>query len=306
MNQLDLPIQYSEQYFYSLPEYHRFPIEKYILVKEQLLYQGVIRSSQLTDPGLCREEDILRVHTAAYWNAVKTLSLPERMVRRIGLPHTAISVNRARNSVAGTIAAAECALDRGLGINLAGGTHHAYADRGEGFSTLNDIAIASCRLLSQRRVERILIIDLDVHQGNGNADIFRDNSSVFTFSMHGKDNYPLKKEKSDWDIALPTGTLDNEYLRQLEEALPQLMERQRPQMVFYQGGVDVLATDKLGKLSLSKSGCKRRDELVFNACQHYRSPVVTTMGGGYSERIADIVDAHCNTIIAALDLIAER
>ena len=305
MNQPDFPVYFSDQYLYALPDHHRFPIEKYLLVKEQLLYQGIIQPDQLADPGLCAEEDILRVHTLEYWNAVKTLSLPQRMVRRIGLPHTSISVNRARNSVAGTIAAAESALVLGLGINLAGGTHHAYPDRGEGFSTLNDIAIASRRLIAKGLATRILIIDLDVHQGNGSACIFRGDPAVFTFSMHGRDNYPLNKEQSDWDIELPTGTTDLPYLTMLQEALPQLIARQQPQIVFYQAGVDVLATDKLGRLSLTKAGCRRRDELVFEACLQHHIPVVITMGGGYSERMADIVDAHCHTIQAALGLFSE-
>ncbi|MGB3585148.1 MAG: histone deacetylase [Tunicatimonas sp.] len=300
MSQTEPSIFFSNQYLYTLPENHRFPIDKYILVKEQLLYQGIIQEEQLVDPELCTEKDILRVHKAEYWQAIKTCTLPPRMVRRIGLPNTEVSVKRAQSSVAGTIAAAETALKIGIGVNLAGGTHHAYPDRGEGFSTLNDIAIASRRLLANQLVKRILIIDLDVHQGNGNAVIFQGEPSVFTFSMHGKDNYPLKKEQSDWDIALPTGTEDDEYLGILKEALPKLIERQQPQIVFYQSGVDVLATDKLGKLALSKAGCRQRDKLVFEHCFRSNIPVVTTMGGGYSERMADIVDAHCNTIHAGL------
>lgn len=302
MNQPNIPVYFSDKYLYALPEHHRFPIDKYILVKDQLLYQNIIQSDQLIDPGLCSEEDILRVHTADYWNAVKTQTLPAKMVRRIGLPNTAASVNRARNSVAGTRAAAEIALTLGLGINLAGGTHHAYADRGEGFSTLNDIAIASRWLLAKTEVKRILIIDLDVHQGNGNAHIFQGDPAVFTFSMHGKDNYPLKKEVSDWDIALPTGTTDEAYLTLLQPALPELIRQQRPHMVFYQAGVDILATDRLGKLALTKAGCKQRDELVFQTCFQHNIPVVFTMGGGYSERIADIVDTHCNTIEVGLNI----
>nr|WKN34336.1 histone deacetylase [Tunicatimonas sp. TK19036] len=306
MNKPDIPIYYSDQYLYTLPEHHRFPIDKYILVKEQLLYQGIIQTDQLIDPGLCAEEDILRVHTTEYWNAIKTLTLPVKMVRRIGLPNTSISVNRARNSVAGTITAAETSLITGLGINLAGGTHHAYADQGEGFSTLNDIAIASRRLLAHKLAKRILIIDLDVHQGNGNAHIFQGDPTVFTFSMHGKDNYPLKKEQSDWDISLPTGTTDVSYLTLLQDALPKLIRQQQPQIVFYQAGVDVLATDRLGKLALTKAGCQQRDKLVFNTCFQHNIPVVFTMGGGYSERIADIVDAHCNTIQAGLAIFSNH
>ena len=295
---MSIRIFYSEKYHYPLPEHHRFPIDKYVLTKEQLLYQGIIAEDQLFDPGLVDEESILLVHTNEYWQQVRTLSLPPSMVRRIGLPNTETSVNRARNSVAGTLAAARAALQQGIGMNLAGGTHHAYPDRGEGFSTLNDIAIASKRLLHDGLVRKVLIVDLDVHQGNGNASIFANDPRVFTFSMHGKDNYPLKKEKSDLDIALPTATGDEDYLKILEDTLPTLLEQQ-PDLVFFQAGVDVLKTDKLGKLSLTKDGCLQRDRIVFRTCDRYGVPVATCMGGGYSARMADIVDAHCNTFVAA-------
>lgn len=298
---MSIRIFYSEKYHYPLPDHHRFPIDKYVLTKEQLLHQGIIAEDQLGDPGLVDEESILLVHTSEYWQQVKTLSLPPKMVRRIGLPNTKISVNRARNSVAGTLKAARSALKDGIGMNLAGGTHHAYPDRGEGFSTLNDIAISAKRLLKDRLISKVLIVDLDVHQGNGNAFIFADDPSVFTFSMHGKDNYPLKKEKSDLDIALPTGTEDEEYLKILADTLPRLFKQQQPDLVFFQAGVDVLATDKLGKLSLSKEGCLRRDRLVFKTCADYDVPIATCMGGGYSVRMADIVDAHCNTFAAATE-----
>ncbi|WPP49934.1 histone deacetylase family protein [Catalinimonas niigatensis] len=294
-----IDIFYSERFHYPLPEGHRFPIDKYVLVKEQLLYQGIITEDQLIDPGLIDEAAILLVHTAEYWQQVKTLTLPPPMVRRIGLPNTEVSVNRARNSVAGTLRAAEAALLNGVGMNLAGGTHHAYLDRGEGFSTLNDIAIAASFLLSQQQVNNILIIDLDVHQGNGNAFIFAGHPSVFTFSMHAQDNYPLKKEKSDLDIALPSGTSDDEYLDVLQHTLPHLFETHQPDLVFFQAGIDVLATDKLGKLALTKQGCLQRDRMVFQTCKKYGAPVASCMGGGYSPRMADIVDAHCNTFRAA-------
>lgn len=292
-------IFYSERYHYPLPEGHRFPIDKYVLVKEQLLYQGIIAEDQLIDPGLIDEAAILLVHTPEYWQLVKTYSLPPRMVRRIGLPNTEVSVNRARNSVAGTLKAAQSALLHGIGMNLAGGTHHAYPDRGEGFSTLNDIAIAATYLLKEQTIKKALVIDLDVHQGNGNAFIFADNPRVFTFSMHGQDNYPLKKEKSDLDIALPASTGDEEYLSILQHTLPQLFETHQPDLVFFQAGVDVLATDKLGKLALTKEGCFQRDRMVFQACKKYGVAVASCMGGGYSTRMADIVDAHCNTFRAA-------
>lgn len=299
---MSIRIYYSEKYHYPLPEHHRFPIDKYVLTKEQLIHRGIITEDQLADPGLVEEESIVLVHTPEYWQLVKTLSLPPRMVRRIGLPNTEISVNRARNSVAGTLQAARAALQEGIGMNLAGGTHHAYPDRGEGFSTLNDIAISIRQLLQDGLINKALIIDLDVHQGNGNAFIFANDPRVFTFSMHGKDNYPLKKEKSDLDVALPTGTEDEEYLQILSDKLPRLLGRHQPELVFFQAGVDVLATDKLGKLSLTKEGCLHRDRLVFKTCSNYNVPVATCMGGGYSVRMVDIVDAHCNTFIAATEI----
>ncbi len=293
---------FTDQYLYPLPEHHKFPIDKYILTKEQLIYQGLVSPEQLIDPGLIDEPAILLIHTKAYWEQIKSQTLDARMIRRIGLPLTSVSVNRARNSVAGTLQAALAAIEDGVSMNLAGGTHHAYPDRGEGFSMLNDIAIASAFLLRQKKVKRILIIDLDVHQGNGNAFIFEGNAAVFTFSMHGRNNYPLNKEKSDLDIALANGTPDGEYLSLLAQHLPTLIEQHQPDLIFYQAGVDVLATDKLGKISLTKQGCKERDRLVFTQSYRYQIPVAITMGGGYSERIADIVDAHCNTFQAAMEV----
>jgi acetoin utilization deacetylase AcuC-like enzyme len=296
-----LRLAYSDKYLYTLPEGHRFPIIKYELVKDQLIYQGIIQVSQVVDPGLVEERDILRVHDEAYWQQIKDRTLDEKARRKIGLPLTEMSVNRARNSVAGTIAASDWALQDGLGINLAGGTHHAYCSHGEGFSVLNDLAIAAARLLESNRVSQVLVIDLDVHQGNGTASIFQQDPRVFTFSMHGKDNYPLKKESSDLDLEIPTGTGDERYLDLLDYQLSKLFPKVKPGIVFYQSGVDVLDTDKLGKLSLSKRGCMQRDELVFRYCRRYDVPTVITMGGGYSERVADIVDAHCNTIKVAID-----
>ena len=299
---MSYPVFYSEQYHYLLPEQHRFPIDKYVLTKEQLVHRGVIAEEQLQDPGLVDESAILLVHTAAYWEQVNTLSLPPRMVKRIGLPNTEVSVNRARRSVAATLAAARAALKGGIGMNLAGGTHHAYPAHGEGFSTLNDIAISARQLMHEGTLGRVLIIDLDVHQGNGNAFVFREDPRVFTFSMHGKDNYPLKKEKSDLDIALDSGTQDEAYLEALSKTLPSLFVQHNPDIVFYQSGVDVLATDKLGKLTLTKAGCLKRDRMVFEHCHRYGVAVASCMGGGYSVRIADIVDAHCNTFVAANEI----
>ncbi len=293
---------YSDRYVYTLPEGHKFPIDKYSLVKEQLLYEGTIQENQLFDPELIAEELILLTHSREYWDKIKTKSFSEREIRKIGFPRDNPIDLRSRNSVAGTYQSALNALEIGAGINLAGGTHHAYRDRGEGFSILNDIAISANALLTESKIKKALIIDLDVHQGNGNAVIFREEPRVFTFSMHGKDNYPLKKEESDWDIALPTGTGDDAYLETLGQALPQLFESQQPDIVFYQSGVDVLEGDRLGKLSLSKDGCKMRDQMVLESCHKYHVPVAIVMGGGYHKNLPDLVDAHCNTMRIAMDL----
>lgn len=295
-----IKLAFSEKYIYDLPEGHRFPIEKYVLVKEQLIYEGTVEERQLYDPGLASDEQILKVHTRDYWQKLSTLSLDKNELRKIGLPVTEISLMRARNSVAGTISASLNAMENGLGINLAGGTHHAYTGHGEGFCVLNDIAIASKVLLDEQQVKQILIVDLDVHQGNGTAKIFENEKRVFTFSMHGENNYPLKKEKSDLDISLPYQTDDNEYLTILKTQLPKLIDKTKPDVIFFQSGVDVLESDKLGKLSLTKAGAKARDELVIEAGYKHNIPLVITMGGGYSNRLTDLVDAHCNTIRTAL------
>ncbi|MEL6535727.1 MAG: histone deacetylase [Bacteroidota bacterium] len=297
---------YSEEFFYTLPDNHKFPITKYQLVKEQLLYEGSIDAEQLVNPGLVDEEDILRVHTPEYWEMIRTLSLPKKMVRRIGLPLNETSRSRSRNSVAGTMHAARWAMESGVGINLAGGTHHAYADRGEGFSLLNDMAITARYLLHHQLVQQILFVDLDVHQGNGNAVLFADDPRVFTLSMHGEDNYPIPKEVSDLDVGMPTGTGDKAYLSTLERQLDRVFEKVRPELVIFQSGVDVLATDKLGKLSLTRAGCKARDEAVIGRCHSLGIPLVIVMGGGYSPKMTDLVEAHANTFRTALQYFSEE
>lgn len=296
-----IKLAFSSKYIYKLPEGHRFPIEKYELVKEQLVYEGTVAAQQVFDPGLATEEQILRIHTLDYWNSLKTLTLDRQAIRKIGLPVTQKSLNRALNSVAGTIAAGYQALDLGLGINLAGGTHHAYADAGEGFCVLNDIAISAQELLEYEKVKQVLIVDLDVHQGNGSAKIFQDEKRVFTFSMHGENNYPLHKENSDFDLALPYQADDEQYLSLLSEHLPKLIYKVNPDIIFFQAGVDVLAEDKLGKLGLTKQGVKARDTIVIEQCYKNGIPLVITMGGGYTEKLKDLVDAHCNTFRIAID-----
>lgn len=290
-----IKIAYSDRFVLDLPESHRFPMIKYELIKEQLLYEGAIEEENLFDPGLIEEDIILLTHDLSYWNAIKQRSLTPKAYRKIGFPSSDKLVKRSMSSANGTLQAALIALKEGVAMNTAGGTHHAYADRGEGFCLLNDIAITINYLTHQKRIEKALIIDLDVHQGNGSAVIFQGNPNVFTFSMHGKDNYPIPKEISDIDIALPTGTKDDMYLSILQENISALIDDHEPDILFYQGGVDVLATDKLGKLSLTKQGCKERDEIVIENAHQRSIPLVTTVGGGYSARVADTVDAHCNT-----------
>ena len=297
-----LRIFHSDRFVPQLPDGHRFPIDKYGLIREQLIYEGSVEKSMLVESEPIAEEHILALHEAKYWEAVKKLEVLPRAMRKIGFPQSASLVDRSRRSVNGTFEAALWALDHGLGMNIAGGTHHAYKDRGEGFCLLNDIAISATYLLNQKLVRQILIVDLDVHQGNGNAHIFQSESAVFTFSMHGKDNYPLHKETSDLDIALPSSMDDHAYLDILSQNLPDLIKELKPDLIYFQAGVDVLETDRLGKLSLSREACKERDKMVLELCRKSDIPVVICIGGGYSMKISDTVEAHSNTFRQAISL----
>ena len=297
-----LKIAFDPIYAHPLPEGHRFPMIKYELIPEQLLHEGSIHNSDLFNPTELDEFNILLTHSVEYWEKLKTLSLTPAEVRRTGFPLTAELVKRETTIAKGTIDCSLFAMKYGVAMNVAGGTHHAFTGKGEGFCLLNDIAIAANYLLNNNLVKKILVVDLDVHQGNGTAEIFENNSSVFTFSMHGKSNYPYKKERSDLDIELPDKTNDNLYLGLLKETLPRLIEQQEPEFIFFLSGVDILDTDKLGKLSVSKSGCKERDRFVFEQCKKNKVPVTVSMGGGYSPKVSDIVDAHCNTFRLANEL----
>ncbi len=293
---------YSDQYVPQLPEGHRFPISKYQLIREQLLYEGALEIDQFEESHPIAEEAILRIHERQYWEAIRDQNLDPRSVRKIGFPQSSTLVERSRRSCQGTLSAAIHALSHGIGLNIAGGTHHAYADHGEGFCLLNDLAISSAFLLESKRVRQILIVDLDVHQGNGTAKIFQDENRVFTFSMHGAHNYPLKKEKSDIDIPLNNGTKDEIYLKILDDQLPRLINQVKPDLIFYQSGVDVLESDRLGKLSLSKEGCKERDLLVIEMVNRSQIPLAVCIGGGYSDKLSDTVDAHSNTFRVAAEV----
>jgi acetoin utilization deacetylase AcuC-like enzyme len=290
-----LKIAHSSIYQHTLPEGHRFPMLKYELIPEQLIYEGTSTSENFFSPNPVDEKWILRTHSKAYWEDLKNLRLDPKVIRKIGFPLSAELVLREKIITQGTIDCCHFALENGIAMNVAGGTHHAYTDRGEGFCLLNDVGIAANYLLDNQLATKILVIDLDVHQGNGTAEIFQNESRVFTFSMHGKENYPLHKEKSDLDIELPTFSKDDVYLDLLKNTLPNLIYRQKPDFLFYISGVDILETDKLGKLSVSLQGCYRRDEFVFQQAIQHHLPIVVSMGGGYSPQIRDIVEAHCNT-----------
>jgi acetoin utilization deacetylase AcuC-like enzyme len=297
-----LKIAWSPIYQYPLPEGHRFPMIKYELLPEQLLYEGTVRDENFFHPEALSDQDILLTHTEGYLQKLNNTDLTPKEIRNIGFPLSELLVRRGKHIANGTYQCARFAMQNGISMNIAGGTHHAFADRGEGFCLFNDIAIAANILLQNKDAEKILIIDLDVHQGNGTASIFSDQPAIFTFSMHGEKNYPTRKESSDLDIGLPDKTEDAAYLKVLKETLPKLIDQVKPDFIFYLSGVDILVTDKLGRLSVSKNGCKERDLFVLKSCKENNIPVAVSMGGGYSTDLRDIVDAHANTFRIAQDI----
>lgn len=297
-----LKIAYHPVYKYALPPGHRFPMVKYELLPEQLLYEGTAHASNFFQPEAISEDTILLAHTPEYWQKLLAQNLSVKEARAIGLPMTPQLVQRGRHIANGTIQCALYAMQYGISLNIAGGTHHAFSDRGEGFCVFNDVAIAASYLLHHALVRQVLVVDLDVHQGNGTASIFANEPRVYTFSMHGAKNYPLRKEESNLDLGLPDGADDAFYLKLLRETLPRLLDEVQPDFIFYIAGADVLATDKLGRLSLSISGCRDRDRIVLSACKTHRIPVAVTMGGGYSDRLALIIEAHANTYRLASEL----
>ena len=297
-----LRIAYHTMYKHTLPLGHRFPMGKYELLYEQLLHEGTCTTAHFFQPDPAQDQPILACHTATYLQDLKDLNLDPRAARKIGFPLSETLVQRELLITDGTIKGCDYALQHGIAMNIAGGTHHAYSDHGEAFCLLNDQAIGARYLLDKGLAQKILIIDLDVHQGNGTAKIFQNETRVFTFSMHGKANYPFRKEQSDLDIALETGTDDATYLKILQETLPGLIDEQQPDFIFYLSGVDILDTDKLGKLSCTIEGCKNRDRYVLELCKSYQIPVQCSMGGGYSPDIKIIIDAHANTYRQAQEI----
>jgi acetoin utilization deacetylase AcuC-like enzyme len=272
---------------------------KYSRLRERIVAEGIVAADDLHEAPEASWDDIRLVHDAAYVDAVANGTVAREIQRRIGFPWSPGMVERSRRSVGATIAAARAALDDGIAANLAGGTHHAFADRGEGFCVFNDVAVATRVLQRDNDARRVAVIDLDVHQGNGTAAIFNDDAEVFTFSMHGDKNFPFKKEISDLDVALPDGTDDDEYLAALRMHLENVLNRHQPDFVFYLAGADPYEGDRLGRLKMTIDGLRTRDEIVLHACQQRRLPVAVSMSGGYANDIDAIVTIHTNTIRVA-------
>ncbi len=297
-------IFYSPYYYADIGDAHVFPIKKFELVRDKLAAEGTLQKVEIFEPQPANIEDVLLVHTQDYVSRLCNGTLTAKEIRRLGLPWSEALVRRSFLATSGTIGAAKHALHLGVSSNLAGGTHHAFPDRGEGFCVLNDVAVAIRVLQNEKLAERFLIIDLDVHQGNGTAFIFKTDESVFTFSMHGAKNYPLFKENSTLDIELPDKTSDKEYLETLNEALPRIFLH-NPDIIFYLGGADPFENDKLGRLGLTIDGLKQRDETVLEFARERETPIVTVMSGGYAADINDTVEIHCNTIRAVKEIFYE-
>ena len=297
-------IFYSPFYYADIGENHVFPIKKFELARDKLLEEGTLQSSEIVEPKPAAVENVLLVHTEDYISRLRGGALTTREIRRLGLPWSEALVRRSFLATSGTISAARHSLENFVASNLAGGTHHAFPDRGEGFCVLNDVAVAIRVLQKENLARKFLIVDCDVHQGNGTAFIFRDDADVFTFSMHGAKNYPLFKEDSTVDIELPDKTGDAEFLETLNEALPRIFTHE-PDLVFYLGGADPFENDKLGRLGLTIEGLRRRDEMVLSFAKEREVPIVTVMSGGYAKDINDTVEIHCNTIRAVKAVFGE-
>ena len=297
-----LKIAFHPIYKHELPVGHRFPMEKYDLLPQQLIYEGTCIEENFFEPEIPNNKHFFTVHDPEYFFDLLNITLSQKEARKIGFPLSEVLVAREMIIADGTIKASEFALKNGIAMNIAGGTHHAFSNRGEAFCMLNDQAVGARYLQQKGLVNKILIVDLDVHQGNGTAEIFKNDASVYTFSMHGKSNYPFVKEASDLDIPLKNNTKDDEYLSILKKTLPKLINQEKPDFIYYLCGVDVIETDKLGKLSLSIEGCKERDRFVLQMCRDFHIPVMCSMGGGYSPIIKVIVDAHANTFRLAQEI----
>lgn len=298
---MPLSVWSSARYTFPLPAGHRFPVEKYAMLRERVVAEGIVEPERVLDPAAASDEMLRLVHTADYVDRFVAGALSAAEVRRLGFPWSPALVERSRRAVGGTVAAARHALAHGTGMNLAGGTHHAFADHGEGFCVFNDVAVAIRTLQAEGAISRAAVLDLDVHQGNGTHAIFGGDADVFTFSIHGGRNYPFEKVAGTLDVHLDDGTDDAQYLRVLEEALPGVLHAARPDLVFYLAGADPHEGDRLGRMKLTFEGLERRDAMVMQACREVGLPVAVMIAGGYGHRIEDTVKVHLSTarIVAA-------
>ena len=290
---------YADHFVLPLPEGHRFPMEKDARLRERLMGSRLFGAEDFHAPEAASDSELLRAHDAGYVQRVVRGTLDKNDIRRIGFPWSEAMVERSRRSAGATLAACRAALEDGCAANLAGGTHHAFRDRGEGFCVFNDAAIAALAMRAEGRVERVAIIDCDVHQGNGTAAILANRPECFTFSIHGARNYPFDKECSDLDVELPDGTTDDTYLTALQAALGPVFARGKPDLVIYLAGADPYEDDRLGRLKLTKAGLAERDQLVFDKVRQRGLPIAIAMAGGYARNIDDTVEIHANTVCAA-------
>ena len=297
-----LKIAFNNNYIYPLEENHRFPMIKYELIPEQLIRENTCTENNFFNPEKVDDFIVLLTHQKEYFERFKSLNLSKKEIREIGFPLSKELVDRELQIADGTIKGVHYSIEHGISMNIAGGTHHAFYDRGEAFCMLNDQAIAANYLINKGLSKRILIIDLDVHQGNGTASLFRSNNKVFTLSFHGKKNYPFRKEKSNLDIEFDDNTNDEKYLKILKETIPKVIDEFNPDFIFYLSGVDVLENDKLGRLSLTINGCRERDRFILDICKKNSIPVQVSMGGGYSVVLKNIIEAHSNTFRLAQEI----
>lgn len=297
---------YCDHFTLPLPPKHRFPIRKYALLREAIVEADLIPPDDLIAPPLATDEQILRVHDAVYLNKLKTGNLTPQEARRIGFPWSSELVKRARCSVGATIAACRAALQDELAVNLAGGTHHAFHDHGQGYCLFNDSMIAILAMQAEGHIQRAVIIDCDVHQGNGTAALAADDPTIFTFSIHSENNFPLYKEQSDLDIGLPDGVSDEAYLEALETGAREALSMAKADLVIYLAGADPYKDDLLGRLALSKAGLAERDRLVLRLCQEAGLPMATLMAGGYAQRVMDTVSIHLQTVQIMADMATRR
>jgi acetoin utilization deacetylase AcuC-like enzyme len=292
---------YTDHFVLPLPPEHRFPMPKYWLLREAVIANGILPAENLRVPEPATDEQILRAHDAEYLEKVKQGTLTTKEIRRIGFPWSPGMVERSRRSSGGTIAACRMALEDGVSVNLAGGTHHAFRDHGAGYCVFNDSAIAARAMQAEGRVRRVVVLDCDVHQGDGTASILGGDSTVFTFSIHGAKNFPFHKEQSDLDIELLDGTTDSTYLDLVEEGVRRALAVAGADLAIYLAGADPYAGDRLGRLSVSMAGLEQRDRLVLGLCREYGVPVAITMAGGYAKQVEDVVAIHLQTVRAAVE-----